>query len=102
MPKLITIILISITALGLSNCSRLNTYHHAFQQGNVIEDNQMHALKKGMTKQQVTYIMGSPVLDNMLSKNRWEYVYLVNDGHHDMTQKRVVIEFRRNRVVSIS
>ena len=97
-----SIFLLIACLMSVSGCARLYDYHHAYQQGNVIDEQKVHALKKGMSKQRVAKLMGSPLLQNVFARNRWEYVYMVNDGHHDILSQHVVLKFRRNRLVKIS
>jgi len=45
------------------------------QQGNVITQDMVDRLKPGMSRSQVAYVMGEPVLRNTFDDNRWDYVY---------------------------
>ena len=62
----------------LTACSmpRLPSVHRVVvQQGNVINQNMIDQLKPGMTRSQVAYIMGEPVIRNTFNEKRWDYVY---------------------------
>ncbi len=70
-------ILIPILVLWLSGCS---IYKVDVQQGNVIEPEQVAKLKVGMTKRQVYFLMGNPLLTDPFHKDRWDYLYMLTPG----------------------
>jgi outer membrane protein assembly factor BamE len=53
-------------------------YKLAVQQGNVITQEMVDKLKPGMTRSQVAYIMGEPILRNTFNDARWDYVYAIS------------------------
>ena len=76
------IISAALFALVLAGCSfpkigfpRL--YKVTVQQGNVITQEMVDKLKPGMTRSQVAYIMGEPILRNTFDEDRWDYIYTV-------------------------
>lgn len=50
------------------------------QQGNVLTQDMVAQLKPGLTKDQVRFILGTPVLMDMFHANRWDYVYRLQKG----------------------
>ncbi|MEM9620786.1 MAG: outer membrane protein assembly factor BamE [Pseudomonadota bacterium] len=48
------------------------------QQGNVITQDMVDRLKPGMSRSQVAYVMGEPVLRNTFDDSRWEYIYTLD------------------------
>ncbi len=70
------------SALILGGCSfkapRLPRVHKlTVQQGNVITQQMIDKLKPGMTRSQVAFIMGEPVVRNAFNDDRWDYVYSI-------------------------
>lgn len=68
--------------LVLSGCSlkrpKLPRVHKlTVQQGNVITQSMVDKLKPSMTRSQVAFIMGEPVVKNSFNENRWDYVYSI-------------------------
>jgi len=43
----------------------------------VITQEMVDKLKPGMTRSQVAYIMGEPILRNTFNEGRWDYIYTV-------------------------
>lgn len=56
-------------------------YKQDVQQGNIVDASQVSALHVGMTKDQVRYLLGSPVLSHVLNQERWDYVSTCKIGH---------------------
>ena len=52
-----------------------NLYRVAVQQGNVITQEMVDRLKPGMTREQVAYILGEPVVRNPFDQDQWDYVH---------------------------
>ena len=63
------------------------------QQGNVITQQMIDKLKPGMTRNQVAFIMGQPVLKNTFDANRWDYVYTIEVPGRFQQDRRVSLFF---------
>lgn len=78
-------LLAAALALAQSSCS---LYRITVQQGNVITQEMVNGLKPGMTREQVAYIMGEPVVRNPFNENQWDYVYTLRvPGQVDRKRK---------------
>ena len=66
-------------------------------QGNVIEQVQINQLRPGMTKEQVRFIMGTPMLDDSFHANRWDYLYRFKPGYGEVETKRATLFFNDNQ-----
>ena len=71
------------------------------QQGNVLDQGIVNRLKPGMSKSQVSYLMGSPMLVDLFHLDRWDYVYTMKRGKQDRTQQRMSLFFEDDRLVRI-
>jgi len=73
----------SLPKIGLPKLYRINV-----QQGNVITQDMVDQLKPGMTRNQVAYIMGEPILRNTFNESRWDYVStIVVPGYLDQESR---------------
>ncbi|MFZ9610278.1 MAG: outer membrane protein assembly factor BamE [Methylococcales bacterium] len=95
-----------LTSLLLISCSSVlnnlpGVYTIPIQQGNIIEQSMIDQLRPGMTKRQVLYIMGSPMLDDVLHKNRWDYMYSDHPSGEDRIQHQISLFFDNDQIVGI-
>lgn len=60
-------------------------YSLEIQQGNIVTQRMVNQLQPKMTKPQVLFIMGSPMLYNVFHLDRWDYLYsLTSDEKADV------------------
>ncbi len=63
------------------------------QQGNVVDQEMVDKLKPGMDKNQVKFIMGTPVIVDPFHSERWEYVYSFQPGGGVREQRHITVHF---------
>lgn len=63
------------------------------QQGNVVTSKMLLQLRPGMTKSQVRFIMGTPLIQDSFHGNRWDYVYQLRENGKISEQRRVILDF---------
>jgi len=100
MFKFYKISLLFITFYLLSAC----TIHRIdVQQGNIIKDEMVEKLKIGISKRQVEFIMGTPLIQDPFHANRWDYVFTMQPGdERRITEyRRVTLFFEGDNVVKI-
>ena len=95
-----------LTSFTLVSCSTIlnhlpGVYTLEIQQGNIIDQAMIDQLRPAMNKRQVVYIMGSPMLDDVFHKNRWDYLYSNQPSGEDRVQKQVSLFFENDQIVSI-
>lgn len=76
-------------------------YTLEIQQGNIIDQAMVDQLRPGMNKRQVLYIMGSPMLNDVFHKNRWDYVNSNQPSGEDRVQKQLSIFFENDQITGI-
>ena len=89
--------------LLLAGCSFLPhiLYRIDVQQGNVVTEEMLEKLKPGMTKSQVLFVMGSPLIVDTFRDNRWDYVYVLREKGDLVEQKRLTIFFEDDTLANI-
>jgi len=92
-----------LTFLLLASCSYLPhvIYRIDVQQGNVVTDEMLEKLKPGMTKSQVLFVLGSPLIIDAFRDNRWDYVYLFRKKGDLVEQKRLTLFFDNDILINI-
>lgn len=98
--------LVIITSLALNACSLIlenlpGVYTIDIKQGNIIDQEMIDQLRPNMSKRQVLYVMGSPMLTDFLHKQRWDYIYSVRSEGESKIEKRVALFFTGDNLSSI-
>ncbi|MGQ7959459.1 outer membrane protein assembly factor BamE [Pseudomonas sp. SP16.1] len=88
---------LSLTGLfALAGCSFPGVYKIDIQQGNVVTQDMIDQLRPGMTRRQVRFIMGNPLLTDTFHADRWDYLYSIQPGGTQRLQERVSLVFDGN------
>lgn len=84
-----------VSTLLLSGCSLVEplVYRIDIAQGNYVEQPDVEKLRVGMTKEQVRYVLGSPMLIRNGYPDTWYYIYHFTHGHDDPVQKDFIVTF---------
>ena len=80
----------------------LGIYKPKITQGNIIDEKNLKVVKQGMTKEQVAYVLGQPILDNIFNQDNWDYVYTVKISGKKSIQKTLSLVFKENKLISIT
>lgn len=71
------------------------------QQGNVVTSKMLLQLRPGMTRSQVRYIMGTPLIVDSFRDNRWDYFYELRKQGVIVEKRRVILDFDKDSLVSV-
>lgn len=71
------------------------------QQGNVVTSKMLLQLRPGMTRSQVRYIMGTPLIVDSFRDNRWDYFYELRKQGVVVEKRRVILDFDKDSLVSV-
>ena len=89
-------------ALGLLAGSTLLTgcvYRMNIQQGNYLEGRTVDQLQVGMTRSQVRYLLGTPMVPDAFDKGRWDYLYYFKKGRLKRPEERhLIVWFKEEKV----
>lgn len=83
-------------ALLLGACSLpefMSPYRIDIQQGNFVTQDMVSQLKPGMSKEQVRYILGTPLVTDIFHAERWDYVYFLDRRGQPREQRRLAVFF---------
>ena len=77
-------------------------YQANLSQGNLLKQEDLDQVEVGMTRRQVRFLLGTPMIDDPFHEGRWDYVYYLKIGRDDATFKRwISIHFDNDRVSEI-
>ena len=72
------------------------------QQGNLLEDNDIDAVQIGMTRSQIRFVLGTPVVEDTFHHDRWDYIYYFRKGRSKTADRRwLIVHFDGDRVREI-
>lgn len=94
--KLMLSSLTLVGLLALAGCSFPGVYKVDIQQGNVVTQDMIDQLRPGMTRSQVRFILGNPLITDTFHPNRWDYLYSIQPGGSQRRQERVSLVFNAN------
>jgi outer membrane protein assembly factor BamE len=81
-----------------ANLPSIKPYKMDIQQGNYVTSKMMMQLRPGMTKSQVRFIMGTPLIADSFHADRWDYLYRMAKGGKIIEQRHVIMEFEGDRL----
>ena len=89
-------------ALGLVAAATLLSgcvYRMNIQQGNYLEGRTVDQLQVGMTRTQVRYLLGTPMVPDAFDKERWDYLYYFRRGRlHRAEERHLIVWFKEDKV----
>jgi outer membrane protein assembly factor BamE len=72
------------------------------QQGNVITQEMVAQLRKGMDKKKVQFIMGTPIILDTFNNTRWDYLYTFQHRGGEIERRRVTLVFADDKLDRIT
>jgi len=82
-------------------------YRIDVQQGNFVSREMVAQLREGMTQKdgvtrdQVRFVLGTPLLTDIFHADRWDYLFRLKKGNGEVISSRVAVFFQNNRLVRI-
>ena len=93
--------LVGIAFCGLAAAACNPIYKLDIQQGNLFNKSLVDTLKPGMSKKQVTLVMGSPSIVSPFNQNRWDYVSTWRRRNGRMETKDLTLYFEKDELARI-
>ena len=76
----------------------LGPYRPDVHQGNIITQEMVDQLRQGMSREQVRFMLGTPLLTSEFHKDRWDYPYYLNPLKGQVQSRRLTVFFMDNKV----
>jgi outer membrane protein assembly factor BamE len=84
---------------SLAGCIR--PHKSPISQGNLLRVEDIERLETGMTREQVVFLIGQPILAQPFEKSRWDYVYVSRQGYKEPARKNITLFFEDDRLARI-
>jgi len=91
--KIVSRTLILALSLLTAACSFLTPYRMEIQQGNYVTQEMVAQLKPGLTRDQVRFVMGTPLVSDIFHDERWDYVFVRQRANSRETERRRIAVF---------
>jgi outer membrane protein assembly factor BamE len=101
MRRVILMILLLAGCKQVPMLPTLTPYKIDIQQGNYVDQQMVAKLKPGMTRSQVRFILGTPLVVDPFRTNRWDYVYVLHKGGELIEQRRIAVIFEQDKLKRI-
>ena len=90
----------ALAALAIAALCAGCLYRMPIQQGNFLDPNQVAQLEPGMTRPQVSFLLGTPMVPNGFNNDRWDYYYFikVDRSPRGTESKRLTVWFKDDKV----
>jgi outer membrane protein assembly factor BamE len=98
-----TAIIITL-ALALGACGFVGfpgVYRIHVEQGNIITQDVVDQLKPGMSRRQVRFILGTPLVEDSFNRERWDYPYVIRNGTEIIREARFTVYFDGDSLVDV-
>jgi outer membrane protein assembly factor BamE len=93
-----TVLVGGALSLAMSGC----VYRINIQQGNFLNQSAVDTVKEGMTRSQVRYLLGTPMVADSFNKERWDYIYYLKKGRtRHVDSRRVTVYFDGDKVAKL-
>jgi outer membrane protein assembly factor BamE len=93
------LLLLATIAVSIASLTSGCVYRINIQQGNHIDPNAVEQLQEGMTKAQVQFLLGTPMIQDPFHTDRWDYVFYYKRGRDRNVSKERLIVFFDDEIV---
>ncbi len=98
-------LLLALAFAALSACGFVGfpgVYKIDVEQGNIINQEIVDQLKPGMSRRQVRFILGTPLVEDTFNAQRWDYHYVKRNGVDVLSEERLSVEFEGDSLSKVS
>jgi outer membrane protein assembly factor BamE len=99
------ILFIALAITFLSACGFVGfpgVYKINVEQGNIIDQEMADQLKPGMSRRQVRFILGTPLVEDTFNPDRWDYLYVKRNGADILSESHLTITFEGDTLLSVT
>ena len=91
-----------ILTLAYAALASACVYRINIQQGNFLDQKAVDQVQNGMTRSQVRYLLGTPMVADSFNKERWDYIYYLKKGRsRHVDSRRVTVYFDGDKVAKL-
>jgi len=101
LPWLAAALLPACKSVEVPKVPGITPYRMVIQQGNFISQEMVAQLKPGMTKEQVRFVLGTPLVTDIFHADRWDYVFFRELPNGKREQRNLSVVFEKDRLARV-
>lgn len=101
MQKTVFLVFLLAGCSGVPTIPNVTPYKIDIQQGNYVTQDMVAKLKPGMSRAQVRFVLGTPLVADVFHADRWDYVYLYQKAGQVTEHRRMTVIFRDDKLVRL-
>ena len=104
MRTLLVSLLCALTLTSITGCGFVGfpgVYKINVEQGNIIDQEKVDKLKIGMSRRQVRFILGTPLVEDSFNQDRWDYTHTIRNGKNSILDQRLTVYFDGDKLSRI-
>lgn len=90
---------------ALPGCTAVGNFFKPYRidvrQGNFVTQEMVSQLKSGMTRDQVRFVLGTPLVTDVFHADRWDYIYRFQPGKGGLQERRLTVIFEDGKLVRL-
>src|SRR6266850_3872080 len=96
---LFPLLLLLLASCGVPRIPGITPYKPEIQQGNYVSQEMIAQLKPGMTREQVRFILGTPLITPIFHADRWDYVFTRRRANSsEVESRRIAVFFEEGKL----
>jgi outer membrane protein assembly factor BamE len=102
-PAFTTLLIFAVAACtSVPRIPGITPYKMDIQQGNFVSQDMIAQLKPGMTRDQVRFLLGTPLVADIFHADRWDYVYWREAPDGKREERRVALFFSDDKLERVA
>ena len=96
---------IALAFAALSACSFVGfpgVYKIDVEQGNIVTQEMADQLRPGMSRRQVRFILGTPLVEDTFNQDRWDYPYVKRNGNNILSESSLTVIFEGDSLIEVT
>ncbi len=101
LPLVLAALLPGCKSIDVPKVPGVTPYRMVIQQGNFISQEMVSQLKPGMTKEQVRFVLGTPLVTDIFHADRWDYVFFRQSADGKREQRNLSVVFENSKLARV-
>lgn len=97
----LSLILSTVTLSGCSGIGFPGVYLVNIDQGNIVDQDMVDQLKPEMTRRQVRFLLGTPLVEDTFNNDRWDYLRVLRRGDDTLLRRKLTVVFEDDVLVDV-